>query len=291
MANPSKYGSRDIDSPATMLCKPFYIAVLSQKLPLSTKHGVIFMSQSLEGKIAVVTGGGTGIGLGIAKRFVSEGAFVFITGRRQAELDAAVREIGPSASAVRADISRLSDLDALFAQVKAQHGRIDVLVANAGGGEFAALGEITEEHFDRTFNTNVKGTLFTVQKGLPLMQAGGSIILTGSTASLVANPAFSVYSASKAAVRSFARTWILDLKGTGIRVNVLSPGPTKTPGLVGLVSPDQQQALLSNFAAKLPIGRVGDPDEIGKAAVFLASDASSFVTGIELFVDGGEAQI
>jgi NAD(P)-dependent dehydrogenase (short-subunit alcohol dehydrogenase family) len=291
IANPSKSGSRDIDNPATMLCSPSYIAVLSLKLPLPTKHGVIFMSQSLEGKIAVVTGGGTGIGLGIAKRFVSEGAFVIITGRRQAELDAAVREIGPSASAVRADVSQLSDLDALFAQVKARHGRIDVLVANAGGGEFVALGEITEEHFDRTFNTNVKGTLFTVQKGLPLMQAGGSVILTGSTASLVANPAFSVYSASKAAVRSFARTWILDLKGTGIRVNVLSPGPTKTPGLVGLVSPDQQQALLSTFAAKLPIGRVGDPDEIGKAAVFLASDASSFVTGIELFVDGGEAQI
>ncbi|WP_262270431.1 SDR family NAD(P)-dependent oxidoreductase [Microvirga yunnanensis] len=249
------------------------------------------MSQSLKGKIALITGGGTGIGLGIAKRFASEGAFVIITGRRQAELDAAVNAIGPSASAIRADVSQLSDLDALFDQVKVQYGRLDVLVANAGGGEFAPLGEITEEHFDKTFNTNVKGTLFTVQKALPLMRDGGSIILTGSTTSRVANPAFSIYSASKAAVRNFARTWILDLKGTGIRVNVLSPGPTRTPGLLGLVPPDQEQDLLSSFAAKLPIGRVGDPDEIGKAAVFLASDASSFVTGIELFVDGGEAQI
>ncbi|WP_262299754.1 SDR family NAD(P)-dependent oxidoreductase [Microvirga sesbaniae] len=249
------------------------------------------MSQSLKGKLALITGGGTGIGLGIAKRFASEGASVIITGRRQAELDAAVSAIGPSASAIRADVSQLSDLDALFDQVKVQYGRLDVLVANAGGGEFAPLGEITEEHFDKTFNTNVKGTLFTVQKALPLMRDGGSIILTGSTTSRVANPAFSIYSASKAAVRNFARTWILDLKGTGIRVNVLSPGPTRTPGLLGLVPPDQEQDLLSSFAAKLPIGRVGDPDEIGKAAVFLASDASSFVTGIELFVDGGEAQI
>jgi NAD(P)-dependent dehydrogenase (short-subunit alcohol dehydrogenase family) len=249
------------------------------------------MSGKLEGKIAVVTGGNSGIGLGVAERFVLEGASVVITGRRQAELEAAVKVIGTGASAFRTDVSQLSDLDALFGYVKAEHGRIDVLVANAGGGEFAALGEITEEHFDKTFDTNVKGTLFTVQKALPLMQAGGSVILTGSTASLVANPAFSVYSATKAAVRNFARNWILDLKGTGIRVNVLSPGPTKTPGLVGLVPPDQEQALLDSFAAKLPIGRVAEPDEIGKAAVFLASDDSSFVTGIELFVDGGEAQI
>lgn len=245
----------------------------------------------LEGKIAVVTGGNSGIGLATAKRFVAEGAYVFITGRRQPELDAAVKEIGSSVTGVRSDVSNLEDLDRLFAVVKEQVGRIDVLYANAGGGEFAPLGQITEEHFDKGFNTNVKGTLFTVQKALPLMQAGGSIILTGSTTSLVANPAFSVYSATKAAVRNFARNWILDLKGTGIRVNVLSPGPTKTPGLVGLVSSDQEQALLESFAAKLPIGRVADPDEIGKAAVFLASDDSSFVTGIELFVDGGEAQI
>ena len=249
------------------------------------------MSKSLDGKIAVVTGGGTGIGLGIAKRFVLEGASVIITGRRQAELDAAVQAIGPAASAIRTDVSKMPDLDALFAQVKERHGRIDVLVANAGGGEFAALGEITEEHFDKTFDTNVKGTLFTVQKALPLMQAGGSIILTGSTTTLVANPAFSIYSASKAAVRNLARNWILDLKGTGIRVNVLSPGPTKTPGLLGLVPSDQEQALLDALTAKVPLGRVADPDEIGKAAVFLASDASSFVTGTELFADGGEAQI
>ena len=249
------------------------------------------MSKSLDGKVAVVTGGSTGIGLGIAKRFVSEGASVVITGRRPAELDAAVHEIGTGVFAVRADVSRLSDLDALFDQVKARHGRIDILVANAGGGEFAALGDITEEHFDRTFATNVKGVLFTVQKALPLLGDSSSVILTGSTTSVLGGQAFSVYSATKAAVRNFARSSILDLKGKGIRVNVLSPGPIRTPGLLGLAPPDQQQALLDMFAAKVPIGRVGDPDEIGKAAVFLASDASSFVNGIELFVDGGEAQV
>lgn len=249
------------------------------------------MSKSLDGKVAVVTGGSTGIGLGIARRFVSEGASVVITGRRPAELDAAVHEIGPGAFAVRADVSRLSDLDALFDQVKARHGQIDILVANAGGGELAALGDITEEHFDRTFAINVKGVLFTVQKALPLLGDGSSVILTGSTTSVLGGQAFSVYSATKAAVRNFARSWILDLKGKGIRVNVLSPGPIRTPGLLGLAPPDQQQALLDMFAAKIPLGRVGDPDEIGKAAVFLASDAASFVNGIELFVDGGEAQV
>lgn len=249
------------------------------------------MSKSLDGKVAVVTGGSTGIGLGIAKRFVSEGASVVITGRRPAELGAAVHEIGAGASAVRADVSRLADLDALFDQVKARHGHIDILVANAGGGELAALCDITEQHFDNTFNINVKGVLFTVQKALPLLGDGSSVILTGSTTSVLGGQAFSVYSATKAAVRNFARSWILDLKGTGIRVNVLSPGPIRTPGLLGLAPPDQQQALLDMFAAKIPLGRVGDPDEIGKAAVFLASDASSFVNGVELFVDGGEAQV
>ncbi len=249
------------------------------------------MPKLLDGKVAVVTGGSTGIGLGIARRFASEGASVVITGRRLAELDAAVHEIGTGAFAIRADVSRLSDLDALFDQVKARHGRIDVLVANAGGGELAALGDITEEHFDRTFDINVKGVLFTVQKALPLLGDGSSVILTGSTTSALGGQAFSVYSATKAAVRNFARSWILDLKGKGIRVNVLSPGPIRTPGLLGLASPDQQQALLDMFAAKVPLGRVGEPDEIGKAAVFLASDASSFVNGIELFVDGGEAQV
>ncbi len=249
------------------------------------------MSKSLDRKVAVVTGGSTGIGLGIAKRFVSEGASVVITGRRAAELDAAVHELGTGAFAVRADVSRLADLDGLFDQVKARHGHIDILVANAGGGELAALGDITEEHFDRTFDINVKGVLFTVQKALPLLGDGSSVILTGSTTSVLGGQAFSVYSATKAAVRNFARSWIHDLKGKGIRVNVLSPGPIRTPGLLGLAPPDQQQALLDMFAAKVPLGRIGDPDEIGKAAVFLASDASSFVNGIELFVDGGEAQI
>jgi NAD(P)-dependent dehydrogenase (short-subunit alcohol dehydrogenase family) len=249
------------------------------------------MTLSLQDKIAVVTGASTGIGLAIAKRFAAEGANVVITGRRQKELDVAVADIGDQASGVRADVSSLQDLDALFQTVKQHHGRIDVLVANAGGGSMAALGAITEELFDQTFSTNVKGVLFTVQKALPLLADGATVILVGSTSSIHGVPAFSVYSASKAAIRNFARSWILDLKGRNIRVNVLSPGPTKTPGLVGLVPLEHQQGLLDGFAGQIPMGRVGEPDEIGKAAVFLASDASSFVTGIELFVDGGIAQI
>jgi NAD(P)-dependent dehydrogenase (short-subunit alcohol dehydrogenase family) len=249
------------------------------------------MTRSLQGKIAVVTGASSGIGLAIAKRFVAEGASVVIADRRQQELDAAVAELGDRASGVRADVSSLPDLDALFDTVKQHHGRIDVLVANAGGGSMAALGAITEELFDQTFGTNVKGVLFTVQKALPLLPDGAAVILIGSTSSIHGVPAFSVYSASKAAVRNFARSWIMDLKGRNIRVNVLSPGPTNTPGLVGLVPVERQQALLDGFAAQIPMGRVGEPDEIGKVAVFLASDASSFVTGVELFVDGGIAQI
>lgn len=245
------------------------------------------MTKALEGKIAVVTGGSTGIGLGIAKRFVAEGAYVFVTGRRQAELDAAVAEIGPThAAAVRADVSVLSDLDQLYETVKASKGRIDVLVANAGGGELAVLGEITEAQFDKTFGINVKGVLFTVQKALPLLSKGSSVIITGSTTSIKGNRAFSVYSATKAAVRNFARSWILDLKGQDIRVNVLSPGPVRTPGLLGVGG----EAAVEMFAEQVPLGRVGDPDEIGKVAVFLASDASSFVNGAELFADGGQAQ-
>ena len=248
------------------------------------------MSDTLQGKVTVVTGGSTGIGLGIAKRFVAEGAFVYITGRRQAELDAAVAALGKNAVGVRADSSNLADLDALFETVKAQKGKLDVLVANAGGGELAPLGAITEEQFDRTFSVNVKGVLFTVQKALPLLGKGSSVIITGSTTSIMGTASFSVYSATKAAVRNFARSWILDLKGRDIRVNVLSPGPIKTPGLLGIVGEGQQQALLDEFASQIPLGRVGDPDEIGKVAVFLASDASSFVNGAELFVDGGLAQ-
>jgi NAD(P)-dependent dehydrogenase (short-subunit alcohol dehydrogenase family) len=247
------------------------------------------MSNSLAGKIAVVTGGSTGIGLGVAKRFVAEGASVVITGRRQAELDAAVAEIGPKASAVRADVSVLTDLDALYEEVGRRHGRIDVLVANAGGGSLAKLGEITEEHFDSTFAINVKGVLFTVQKALPLMEKGGSIIVTGSTTSIMGTEAFSVYSGTKAAIRNFVRSWILDLKGRNIRVNVLSPGPIDTPALRGVA--DQAEGLLDYLTSQVPLGRIGDPDETGKVAVFLASDASSFVNGAELFVDGGLAQV
>ena len=244
-------------------------------------------------KVAVITGGSTGIGLAIAKRFVSEGAHVYITGRRQAELDAAVQAIGGTAESARVDSSDLAQLQALFDRVREKHGKVDVLVANAGGGSLLPLGQITEEHFDDTFARNVKGTLFTVQTALPLLGKGSSVILTGSTAASGGTEAFSVYAASKAAVRAFARNWILDLKGRDIRVNTLSPGPIKTPGLVELVGNDagQQQGFLDHLASLIPMGRVGDPDEIAKAAVFLASDDASFVNGIELFVDGGLRQI
>jgi NAD(P)-dependent dehydrogenase (short-subunit alcohol dehydrogenase family) len=251
------------------------------------------MSGKLEGKVAVVTGGTSGIGLATAKRFVAEGAYVFITGRRQAELDRAVEEIGPNAVAVRADSSNLTDLDRLYDRVKIEKGRIDILFANAGGGSMLPLGSITEEQYADTFSRNVKGVLFTVQKALLLLVDGASVILTGSTAASGGTPGFSVYAASKAAVRAFARNWILDLKERRIRVNVISPGPTRTPGLVDLAGPDaaQQQGLLDHMAAQVPLGRVGDPDEIARAVVFLASDDASFVTGAELFVDGGEAQV
>ena len=251
------------------------------------------MSGKLEGRVAVVTGGNSGIGLATAKRFVAEGAYVFITGRRQAELDRAVEEIGPRAVGIRANSSNLADLDGLYDRVKMEKGRIDVLFANAGGGSMLPLGSITEEQYEDTFGRNVKGVLFTVQKALPLLVDGASVILTGSTAAAGGTAAFSVYAASKAAVRAFARNWILDLKERRIRVNVISPGPTRTPGLVDLAGPDaaQQQGLLDHMAAQVPLGRVGDPDEIARAAVFLASDDASFVTGAELFVDGGEAQV
>jgi NAD(P)-dependent dehydrogenase (short-subunit alcohol dehydrogenase family) len=244
-------------------------------------------------KVVVITGGSTGIGLAIAKRFVSEGAHVYITGRRQAELDAAVLAIGGTAESARVDSADMAQLQALFERVKEKHGKLDVLVANAGGGSLLPLGQITEEHFDDTFGRNVKGTLFTVQTALPLLGKGSSVILTGSTAASGGTEAFSVYAASKAAVRAFARNWILDLKGRDIRVNTLSPGPIKTPGLVELVGTDaqQQQGFLDHLAGLIPMGRVGDPDEVAKAAVFLASDDSSFVNGIELFVDGGQRQI
>jgi len=250
------------------------------------------MSGKLEGKVAVITGGNSGIGLATAKRFVAEGAYIFITGRRQAELDAAVKKIGENVAGVQGDVAKLADLDRLYATVKAKKGRIDILFANAGIGELAPLGAITEEHFDKTFNTNVKGLLFAVQKALPLLPDAASIILNASIVASTGNPAFSVYSATKAAVRSFARTWILDLKERKIRVNAISPGPINTPGLDGLgQTAGVGDQLKESLLASVPMGRIGTPDEIAKAVVFLASDDSSFVTGTELFVDGGAAQI
>jgi NAD(P)-dependent dehydrogenase (short-subunit alcohol dehydrogenase family) len=250
------------------------------------------MSGGLEGKIALVTGGNSGIGLATAQRFAKEGAFVFITGRRQEELHKAVAIIGSQAEGVRADVSNMADLDWLFKHIDKQKGRLDVLFANAGGGSFAPLGSITEEHYDGIFNTNVKGLLFTVQKALPLMANGGSIVLNASIVSVKGEPAFSVYSASKAAVRSFARGWTTDLKNRRIRVNVISPGPIETPGVDGLAqTKEQRDDLYAKLVAGVPLGRVGQPDEIAKAVVFLASDDSSYVAGIELFVDGGAVQV
>jgi NAD(P)-dependent dehydrogenase (short-subunit alcohol dehydrogenase family) len=240
----------------------------------------------LQGKVAVITGGSTGIGFAAAKLFAKEGAYVFITGRRQKELDAAVEAIGANVTGIQGDVSNLADLDRLYETVKARGRRIDVVFANAGLGEFAALGSITEEHFDKVFNINVKGALFTVQKALPLLNDGGSIILTGSVASVKGTPAFWVYGATKAAIRNFVRAWTIELKDRRIRSNVLSPGPTGTP----LVDRQPPEAI-ARMVSTIPMGRIGSPEEIAKAALFLASDDSSFVTGIELFVDGGRAQI
>jgi NAD(P)-dependent dehydrogenase (short-subunit alcohol dehydrogenase family) len=249
--------------------------------------------KKLEGKVAVITGGNSGIGLATAQRFVAENAHVFITGRRQSELDAAVKQIGKNnVTGVQGDVSNLADLDRLYATVKQQKGRIDVLFANAGVGEFVPLGEITEDHFDKIFNINVKGLLFTVQKALPLFQDGGSIILNASIASSKGFEANSVYCATKAAVRSFARTWTVDLKHRKIRVNAISPGPIDTPGFSGLMqTAEQLEQFKTSLVSMVPLGRMGSPDEIAKAVLFLASDDSSFITGIELFVDGGIGQI
>ena len=245
------------------------------------------MSRKLEGKVAVVTGGTSGLALASAKRFAQEGAAVFVTGRRQEVLDKAVKEIGAGAAGVRGDASNLADLDRLFAEVKAKKGRIDVLFASAGQGEMnVPLEKVSEAHFDATFGLNVRGTVFTVQKALPLLADGASVILNGSIAGVKGIEGFGVYNASKAAVRSLARTWANELKGRKIRVNVISPGPIDTPALDAL--PKQAKA---GMASMVPLGRLGRPEEIAGPALFLASDDSSFVTGIELFVDGGMAQV
>jgi len=244
----------------------------------------------LDGKVAVVTGGNSGIGLAAAKRLVADGAYVFITGRRQSELDAAVKQIGRNVTAVQGDVSKLADLDRVFAEVKKVKDRIDILFANAGIAEGAPLGEISEEHFDRHFDINVKGTLFTVQKALPLLREGASIILTSSVVGSKGFASRSVYSATKAVLRSFARTWTTDLKSRKIRVNVVSPGLIDTPGLRELAQTDSQ-GLNNLFRDRIPLGRVGRPEDIASAVSFLASDDSSYVAGSELFVDGGLAQV
>jgi NAD(P)-dependent dehydrogenase (short-subunit alcohol dehydrogenase family) len=244
----------------------------------------------LTGRTALVTGGSTGIGLATAARFVAEGAEVVITGRRQGELDKAVDALGEHVTAVRGDVSDLDDLDRLYAVVRERGAGLDVLFANAGGGAFASLEELTPDQFDETFSINVRGTVFTVQKALPLLNRGASIIVTGSTSASRGVPAFGVYSASKAAVYQFARVWAAELAGRGIRVNTIVPGPTETPGLLGLAPPGQEQSLLDAEAARLSLGRPGRPQEIANGALFLASDQSSFMTGSQLFIDGGDVQ-
>lgn len=250
------------------------------------------MGNKLEGKIAVITGGNSGIGLATAKRFVSEGAYVFITGRRQKELDAALSEIGKNAIGIQGDVSNLTDLDKLYNTVKDKKGHLDILFANAGIAQFARLGEISEEHFDKIFDINVKGLLFSVQKALPILQNGSSIILNASVGSSKGIEETSVYSAAKAAVRSFARTWTADLRHRKIRVNAISPGPIDTPIFSSLTHNEEQMEQFKKYIINtVPMGRMGIPDEIAKAVSFLASDDSSYITGIELFVDGGMAQI
>jgi len=244
------------------------------------------MTKKLEGKTAVITDGTEGIGLATAKLFVNEGAYVFITGRRREQLDAAVKTIGTNVFGVQGDVTLVGDLDRLYKTIAKVRGRIDIVFANAGLGEFVSLGAFSEEHYNKIFNINVKGTLFTVQQALPLLNDGGSIILNGSVASLKGTAGFGVYAASKAAIRSFARTWTTDLRDRRIRSNVVSPGPIDTP-----LANRQSADVIARIVSTIPMGRMGEPEEVAKVALFLASDDSSFVTGIELFVDGGRAQV
>ncbi|MDX2198752.1 MAG: glucose 1-dehydrogenase [Phycisphaerae bacterium] len=251
------------------------------------------MPLRLDGKIALITGGSSGLGLATAKRFVGEGAQVVVTGRSQADLDNAVVEIGRSTLGVRGDVSNLADLDKLYETIRERYGRLDIVFANAGGGAFVTLGEITEEHFDKYFGINVKGTLFTVQKALPLMTNGGAIVLNASMVTIKGLPGFSVYASTKAALRSFARSWAVDLQGKNIRVNVVSPGVVVTPAYKNELRMNDEQimAFEAEAALKTPLGRSGTPDEIARAVLFLASDDSTYITGAELFVDGGAAQV
>jgi NAD(P)-dependent dehydrogenase (short-subunit alcohol dehydrogenase family) len=264
------------------------LRLISRPTESNGERGKLPMSETkrLREKVAVITGGTEGIGLATATLFAREGAYVFITGRRQQELDEAVKEIGSNVTGVQGDAANLADLDRLYKTVAEVKGRIDIVFANAGVGEFVPFGAVTEEHFDKLFNINVRGTLFTVQKALPLLKNGGSIILNGSVASVKGTAAFGVYAASKAAIRSLVRTWTTDLKDRHIRSNVVSPGPINTP-LVGRQNSD----VIERIVSTIPMGRMGEPDEVAKVALFLASDDSSFVTGIELFVDGGRAQV
>ena len=249
------------------------------------------MAGLLNDKVAVVTGGTSGIGLAIARRFVAEGALVFITGRRQAQLDAAAAELGPQAVGVRCDVRNLAELDALYEVVKQRSGQIDVLVANAGVGVPAALGNITEEQFDSMFATNVKGAVFGVQKAMPLLSQGASVILIGSTTSARPSPGLEVYGATKAALRNFARSWTLNAREKGFRVNVLSPGAVRTPGLLGLVPQQQQDGLVKIMESVLPTGQLGDPDDVAAAALLLASESATHVHGAEWFIDGGYTSV